>query len=58
MEKLIAFLIIKSIKYIIVNFAAFLILLFVAYVFKSEVLKLDLIKDFTINPLEIAKEMR
>ena len=58
MEKLIAFLIIKSIKYIIVNFAVFLMLLFVAYVFKSEILKLDLIKDFTVNPLEIAKEMK
>lgn len=58
MERLLALLIIKSIKYIIVNFVAFLMLLFVVYVFKSEILKLDLIKDFTVNPLEIAKELK
>ena len=58
MDKIIAFLIIKSIKYIIVNFVAFLMLLFIAYVFKSEILKLDLIPEFTVNPLEIAKELK
>ena len=58
MDRIIAFLIIKSIKYVIVNFVAFLMLLFIAYVFKSEILKLDLIPEFTVNPLEIAKELK
>ena len=57
MEKVIAFLIVKCIKWIIFNaFVAFTLLL-VAYVIKSEVYKIDLIPNFTVNPLELARSL-
>ena len=57
MDKVIAFLIVKCIKWIIFNAFVVFTLLLVTYVFKSEILKLDLIKDFTINPLELARSL-
>ena len=58
MEKLLILLFIRFIKLMITNVAIVFIMLFVAYVFKSEILKLDLIPNFTVNPLEIAKELK
>ena len=58
MEKLFILLFIRFIKLMIANAVAMFVLLFVAYVFKSEILQLDLIPNFTVNPLEIAKEMK
>jgi len=58
MERLFALLFIRFIKLMFANAIVMFVLLFVAYVFKSEVFKIDLIKDFTINPLEIAKELK
>ena len=58
MERLFALLFIRFIKSMFANAIVIFITLFVAYVIKSEILQLDLIKDFTINPLEIAKELK
>lgn len=58
MERLLAILFIRFIKLMIANVAVTFIILFVAYVIKSEVYKVDLIPNFTVNPLEIAKELK
>ena len=58
MEKLLILLFIRFIKLMIANAVAMFVLLFVAYVIKSEVYKIDLIPNFTVNPLEIAKELK
>tara|TARA_R100000951_G_scaffold115829_1_gene125257 strand:+ start:2573 stop:2749 length:177 start_codon:yes stop_codon:yes gene_type:complete len=57
MDKILAILFIRFIKLMIANAAVTFIILFVAYVFKSEFLKIDLIPNFTVNPLEIAREL-
>ena len=58
MERLLALLFIRFIKAMLANFVLLFFMLFIAYVIKSEVYKVDLIKDFTVNPLEIAKELK
>ena len=57
MDKVIAFLIVKCIKWIIFNAFVVFTFLLVVYVFKSEVLQLDLIPNFTINPLELVRNL-